>query len=426
LRTVLYRRYTFWLLFATASLGLYRASHGQRPSIQPNYGATAAPPAGAPIMAAPPMTATPSPGVSLGPGLQPFDPYASPTVAAPGLDPWAAPPTTPPPWSTPTTPMPLPNAGVPDPAAIPPVLPPTTPVPGTPAPSSGYPAPITPQPLFSSEPFASGSGPPYQRLFENTGFRYTYVWGSSGEQLQMHEIDLSTTAVFPGFLHTAYNLRVSPGFTLLLVNGPWDPARADLPPQLYSAYIDGWWNPQITPQLSAELSVRTGVYSDFQSFTTDSLRLIGAGVGILQVTPAIALKLGVAYLDRNDVKLLPAGGVLWQPNENTRWDIFFPAPKLAHRWKNVRNAEVWWYLGGEYGGGAWTIERRSPPDQGATERIDINDIRVFLGTEFFNLNRYYGFAEIGYVFNRELLFFKVPSDSLDLDDTFMLRGGFSF
>ena len=42
------------------------------------------------------------------------------------------------------------------------------------------------------------------------------------------------------------------------------------------------------------------------------------------------------------------------------------------------NQDLWWYVGGEYGGGAWTVEREGD----FSDRIDINDIRVMLGLEW--------------------------------------------
>ena len=58
--------------------------------------------------------------------------------------------------------------------------------------------------------------------------------------------------------------------------------------------------------------------------------------------------------------------------------------------------------------------------------MDINDIRVILGVEMSNLNRYYGFAEVGYVFDRDLVFFREPGDSIHVDETVMVRAGFAW
>jgi hypothetical protein len=217
-----------------------------------------------------------------------------------------------------------------------------------------------------------------------------------------------------------------PGFVFNWTSGPASPETADVPPRLYDAFLDFGLEPQFGPRFGAELHARIGVYSDFESVTTQSLRYIGTGVGIYRVTDQTSLKLGVAYIDRVDLKLFPAFGILWEPNPQTRWDIFFPAPKIANYWTTVGNKQIWWYLGAEYGGGSWTIDREEAPDAGASDRMDINDIRVFLGLETWNLNRYHAFTEIGYVFDREIVYYLVPSQSLKVDDTFMVRGGVSW
>jgi hypothetical protein len=406
---------------------------GQGVAVPPNYGAapygTAAP--GFP-------TTTPPPAASLGPGIQPFDPYALPPGAGASANPPAAglgaptlpsaPPTS---WpapglTNPTPPYPAPPAsmfGTPPGATSPlsPYAPPSAPYGTTPYGSAP----------FGATPYAGPaqpvSPPPYQRLFANTGFRYTWLaGGSEGTDLQSHDLEVSTALNLANFFGNAGGLRVTPGFVFTWLDGPSPPITADLPPVLYSAYVDFGWYPVFTPQLSAEVNFRPGVFSDFDTVTTDSIRLLGSGIGIIKLGPDSSLKLGAIYIDRADVKLLPAFGVLWTPNPQTRWDIFFPSPKLAHYWKTVRNGQLWWYVGAEYGGGSWTMSRPEPPEQGASERVDINDYRAFLGTEWFNLNRMYGFFEVGYVFNRELFYVVVPEDRTSLSDTWMLRAGISF
>jgi len=273
-------------------------------------------------------------------------------------------------------------------------------------------------------PWARGT----ETLFQDTGFLYTYLYGQGVDELQINEVELFTSAVFKNFAHSPNGLRVTPGFIFDFLAGPDVPGGISLPPRLYSAYIDALWQPQITPQFSADLDVRVGVYSDFQAFNGDTLRYPSRALGVLQITPTTAFKLGVEYFDRLRVKLLPAGGILWTPNEQTRFDIYFPRPKLAQYLTCYGNTELWWYVGGEYGGGSWTLERASDAadDPGGRERIDINDIRVYVGIDWNNLNRFNGLLEIGYVFDREILVQNHPSENVDPKDTFMVRGGLRF
>lgn len=377
-------------------------------------GPTAAPAWTAPALP-PPSAGTPSAGATLNPGIQPFDPYASagppPPLSPPG--------TQPPVWTAP-------------PGGAPSSLPPPYYPYGTPAaPDSAFP-PQQPSSLFPQgvpqNQWGVTSGPPYERLFQNTGFGYTFLAGSDRNQLQMNDVDISTTLAFQFFSHSGQGLRLTPGFTFHFLDGPQPPlsTNTNLPARLYDVYLDSQWNPRLTQQFSLELNFRTGVYSDFNTVTTDSVRFMGTGLAVLQMSPTLAFKLGASYLDRLEIKILPAGGLVWEPNQQTKFEFIFPTPRLAQYWKTVGNADVWWYLGGEYGAGNWTIERLNGPAQGFTDRIDINDIRFFGGLEWHGLRKRVAFFEVGYVFEREIVFYLVSRDNLKLEDTYMLRAGFHF
>jgi hypothetical protein len=92
--------------------------------------------------------------------------------------------------------------------------------------------------------------------------------------------------------------------------------------------------------------------------------------------------------------------------------------------------ELWWYIGAEYGGGTWTA-RAGVPVSGDAQLMDINDIRVFLGLQVAppaagGLGQRGVFIELGYVFDREVVFVQTPDDSFSVADTIMLRGGIAF
>lgn len=413
----------------------------QNPYASPTY----APSPAAPNPYASPYASpygTPStgyPSASLG-AVQPFDPYAIPPSS----------PILPPITGSPTSPLPPPVPSFEQPPALPPGQ--TWPAPGVTSPwltqppppygstPYGYAYPYGPTTPYPANPYAASNpytnpygapaypayGPPYQRLFQDTGFRNTFLAGSDGAEVQMNEIEISTSAYFMNFLGGASPLRMTPGFVFHLLDGPSAPVEQDLPSHLYSAYLDFGMSPQFNPAFGVDLNFRTGVFSDFETVTTDSLRFMGSAVGVIRCSPATALKIGGAYIDRQRYKFMPAAGLLWTPNPQLRWDIFFPSPKLATYWRTSGNRQIWWYLSGEYGGGSWTIDREEEPQQGASEKIDINDWRASIGLEWINLNRSYSFLEVGYVFDREIYYTLVPDDTLSLDDTIMVRGGISF
>ncbi|MGN6547967.1 MAG: hypothetical protein ACTHK7_23235, partial [Aureliella sp.] len=250
---------------------------------------------------------------------------------------------------------------------------------------------------------------------------------NSPNSLMINDTDVSLAFAVPNFLFSTQPVYILPSFSLHQWDGPNAPSPADLPSKAYSAFLDTGWQSDPLRLLGAELGVRVGVFSDFNTFTSDSIRIQGRGIGRVRLTPTTTLKAGVVYLDRNRVKLLPAGGILWQPNPGTRFDLFFPEPKLSQYLSTIGNWDTWWYVGGYYGGGAWTVKRAN----GSTDSIDINDIRLLLGLEWgrnemMREGRRIGFAEIGYVFNRELLYKYNPADNIDLKDSFVIRAGIGY
>ena len=411
---------------------------------------------------APPTAVTLQPPVST-----PFDPYAVGSAnygTTPAVSPGVTAPTLPPPtWTAPTTGAPAsgsliqtppPVIQVPpfspgQPTAVP-AQPPNAagqlPVPAGPpgvanpniAPALTGPAypPAAPNAVFPNGLMPGWAGgwfagtnalepPPYQSLFEDFYGRYTWLHGDSGpgglsDELEIQEIELATSLVIPGSWGIAEEFRVTPGFIYDALGGPFTPPAFSLPENLYSVYLDAYTLAQLTPQLSGEVNARMGFYSNFDSWNTDVIRLTGRGTLMLKLTPTMTIKGGVEYIDRNDLKLLPAGGVLWEPSPKTRFDISFPRPKLAKYFTTLGANEVWWYVGAEYGGGAWYV--RDMGGNPYTGPIDINDYRAFAGLDFTRPSGLTGFVEGGYVFEREI-FYVAVQNVFPLEDTFMLRAG---
>ncbi|MCA9178356.1 MAG: hypothetical protein KDB14_28040 [Planctomycetales bacterium] len=281
---------------------------------------------------------------------------------------------------------------------------------------------------YQQQPGLAG---PSMRFLQAPRLRHAWLHGSGGDELQINETDVSLVFAWPNYLFSQQPLYVVPSFSLVLLDGPDAASKgslADLPGSVYGAYLDTGWESSPDAQVGGEIGTRVGVFSDFNTFTTDSIRIQGKGLLRLRVTPTVQLRGGVYYVDRLKIKLLPAGGLLWTPNPQTRFDIYFPQPKLAQYMTTVGNTEFWWYIAGEYGGGSWTIKRAV---NGLSEQMDLNDIRLMMGIEwgasrFFARGRRVGFFEAGWVTDREILYRKRPIDNLELDDTFMLRGGIAY
>lgn len=301
------------------------------------------------------------------------------------------------------------------------------PPPGAISPAAGYPA--------QSSNIQQGFQQTYQQtmhVFQGARGSWAYLLGDgSGTNVGVNELDTTATFALPFFHNSPANLNhapllITPGFGLQLWDGPETSSTmlADLPPNTYDVFIDGAWNPKFTPLFGAELGLRVGIFTNWDVFVWQSWRLMGRAIGTLQLTPTVQGKAGIVYLDRNQVKLLPALGFTWTPNADARYDIFFPAPKASRRFANNAKRSWWGYASGEYGGGAWTFRRNT----GQISPFDYNDIRIALGTEFVP-NATTGLAgnfEVGYVFYRQLFYVDGPPQIQDLPSTIMFRFGLAY
>ncbi|QDU55565.1 hypothetical protein [Aeoliella mucimassa] len=274
---------------------------------------------------------------------------------------------------------------------------------------------------------SDGSLVKFQKFLQRIGLEHTWIAGNGGDQdFELNRTEIAATFGIPVMHNIETPLLLTPGFAINMLEGPIGdplgvPRGPDLPGQMYDAYVDLSWYPRPSEWFAAELGVRTGVWTDFDTMNSDSVRILGRGLGVISVTPQMDILIGVVYLDRMSVKILPAGGVHWRPNQD--WDLYlvFPNPKLRRRLQSTGNTDWWWYVAGEYGGGSWTVDRVGLPD-----RIDYNDIRFSLGLEWETPKMARGHMEVGYVFDREILFASGDPAKFTPNDSVMLRAGFDF
>jgi len=270
-----------------------------------------------------------------------------------------------------------------------------------------------------------------QRFMQQISFEHTWLYGEGGaDDLGINRSEISATFGIPIFYNPNTPLLITPGFAFNWFDGPLtapvaapgDPPNPDLPARVYDAYLDAAWHPRLTDWLHADLGLRTGVWTDFNEVNSESLRILGRGLGVLAFSPQFDILIGAWYLDRNRIKVLPAGGVHWRPNG--LWDFYlvFPNPKIRRRSINIGSSQWWIYFAGEYGGGRWTIERAN----GVADDIDYNDVRIIYGLEWETQTQARGHIEIAYVLDREIIYTDTATRSLELDDTVMVRAGVDF
>jgi hypothetical protein len=211
-------------------------------------------------------------------------------------------------------------------------------------------------------------------------------------------------------------LVITPGFNMTLIDGP---TVTDLPSRLYLAYIDFMWLPVIVNRWTALLSVAPTEYGDFHA---EQFRLTGKALVIFDWVPdRLQLVAGVLYLNRENIRLLPAGGLIWTPADWARFEILFPKPKFGVRVGVGPGYEDWVYATAEFGGNTWPIIRTS----GLQDNVTYLDYRLITGFER-KISGGAGYRlEAGYVFGRSISFTSGNGD-FDPQNTIILRGGITF
>ncbi len=272
---------------------------------------------------------------------------------------------------------------------------------------------LDPPILEPEEPFAPQELPLFQPqrrkgILQSVFFSATGVQADT-DQLSITELDLSATVGFP---------LPTPNSPLLITAAVgWEVLRnneLDLPSDLYGASISFRHLKPLGERWTLDLAVSPGTYGNTE--TSESLfRVQGRAMGIYQWRPDTKAILGVVYLDRDDIRALPAAGMIWTPTDYLKLDFLFPRPRIALRGYRDCCSAWWLYLGGEFGGGSWGVTRAS----GAGDVVTLSDLRLLAGiereSELMTLK-----AEAGYVFDRQL---EYTSDigSVDLGDAAMIR-----
>lgn len=215
-------------------------------------------------------------------------------------------------------------------------------------------------------------------------------------------------------------LLVTPGFGTTFVDEAPGPADPGLPSQLYESWLQGRWLSKVGEQFGVDLAVAPGWYSDFVNDMPQAFRITGHGFGAWEARKDLRVVAGVIYLDRYDVNLLPAGGLLWTPSERQRHELIFPRPRLAWRLADDGRAAHWAYLAGEFGGNQWAVRR----DSGANDVVVYHDYRLLVGWERRPADLGASWRlEAGWVTGRLVEYYLTDTGDARPADTLLVRAG---
>jgi hypothetical protein len=255
-------------------------------------------------------------------------------------------------------------------------------------------------------------------FFQKLSMTGTYLDRGASRSVGVTELEMFSSFAVP-WPSRQQPLIITPGFNTRFLEGP---DFTGIPNTVYDAYLQTMWLPQWSDHWGGVLGVTTGVYSDFGKVTDEAIRVSGRALLRWDVRPdELQWVAGILYLNRRDIRILPAVGLIWAPEDHVRHEIIFPRPKFAWRLGfEPGQWDDWFYLGGEFGGDSWLVERHDELDQ-----MTMRDWRLIMGFERKRDGGGGVRAEVGYVFARTFEFERAGYEYRP-DDTVMLRLGGAF
>ena len=192
------------------------------------------------------------------------------------------------------------------------------------------------------------------------------------------------------------------------------PRSIDLPARLYDFELGYQSRSSLSDLFSYEWSAMVGAYSDFEGSAREGVRFPAHAVGMFHPGPRADWVVGVDYLGRDDVKVLPVAGFCWHDpaTPHLRYQMIFPRPRIDL----TLSSEVRLYIAGLFGGGTWQIEF---PDS-SNDVLTYRDYKLVTGIEQMSDDGSLTSWELGWVFGRKIEFRGRPEE-LDMDDAFVLR-----
>jgi len=248
--------------------------------------------------------------------------------------------------------------------------------------------------------------------------RFTTTWLAPGGSQGFGTFDLDYGRTW--YLQTALErppVAITPGFGMHFWSGP---KTLDLPSRVYDLYLDVSWRPIDHESGGIAIGLTPGFYGDFQRLDGNAFQLTGWGLANYRIGPHWNFVGGVAVVRQLKSKLLPIGGAIWTPNEDTRLELIFPRPRIARRLWLQDSREAWCYLAGQFGGGAWSVADTLTDNV----LVSYSDLRLILGMEVLDVQGRDLTVEAGYVFARD-----ISVDHISVmapDPAFLLQASMAF
>jgi hypothetical protein len=258
----------------------------------------------------------------------------------------------------------------------------------------------------------------FARVPQRTFVTGTYLGSGGNDGLGIAEFDVSTTFAtsVPWLEQTHFS--ITPSFGLRSLHAP---EGIPLPSELVQGSVMFALTRPISEDKKVTIGVAQGYYGDMNGGGSDAFRLLAVADLEWQYSPTTQWKLGVVATGRDDLPILPLAGVIWIPSPEWQFDLTVPRPRVSYRLIDSGGVrDHWLYLGGEFGGGTYAVDR-----EGRDDLLNLQDFRLFLGWETRGTSAVNARVETGFVFGREA---EYDSDGFKYEpsDTWMIRAGVSF
>jgi hypothetical protein len=282
-------------------------------------------------------------------------------------------------------------------------------------PGKDWPMP-TPGPLLSLRPTYI---PPDSRsgMFQGGLVRGTYLPRlDNASGFGFSSVTKQITLAVPPFIKGS-PILFSPGYTVHFLDGP---ASTDAPPRLHDVELEFRWMNQLTCRWGVDTAIAPSYYGDFEN-SDDAFRVTGRIIAAFSWSPRLRIVGGVLFLGREDYPILPIGGIAWEPTDDWNLELVFPRPRAYYRFYNNDAIEHRAFVGGEFGGNTWAIDRAG----GVHDRFTYRDLRAVVGWERKAKRGITARIETGWVFSREIEY-ESGVANFKPDGTFMVRGEATF
>lgn len=255
------------------------------------------------------------------------------------------------------------------------------------------------------------------RAIQRIEFDTDFIPRNGRQGIGSTDLDLSSTVAipFPILVDDAAFL-LTPDAQEHFLDGPDSP---DLPPRLIDASLQIALLGKLPGNFVYDVGIQPGWHSDGSDTGSAAFRLPYYFAIGYRFTPRFLLGAGAANLDWFNIHWVPLAGLIWVPEDDTRFELVPPRPRLVHRFWIGPGFERWWYFAAEFGGGEWEIRRAN----GAFDLAELQDWRIINGIEQIPTNGGLGFRiEYGYVFSRHVSY-QSGTPSFDPPNTFLVRLG---